>query len=162
MATAEIIMDGGGYMEEQYVDVLGVSTRQCRQHEVRTVKTVGYEGEAAAKSAADAVVRDIGVNVTYAREGAANFYSVTVRTDTASTWANAYVVTFDLAGGTLTAGTSTRTVRNGSTYGTMPTATKDGFTLDGWFTEAAGAGTEITAATTVSLSGPQTLYASWV
>ena len=40
-------------------------------------------------------------------------------------------------------------VASGDPVGTLPTATKDGYTFDGWFTEAS-AGTQITSATTVS------------
>ena len=40
-------------------------------------------------------------------------------------------------------------VTSGAAVGTLPTATKDGYTFDGWFTEAS-AGTQINAETTIS------------
>lgn len=44
------------------------------------------------------------------------------------------------------------------TYGTLPTATRSGYTLDGWYTSASG-GTKITSSTAVTAS--TTLYAHW-
>lgn len=72
-----------------------------------------------------------------------------------------YTVYFDATtnGGTLNGGSS-KTVTNGSTYGTLPTATKSTYTFLGWFTSSTG-GTQITSSTTVSLSGNQTLYAQF-
>ena len=70
-----------------------------------------------------------------------------------------YKVTFNSNGGTVS-GTSTKTVTSGEKYGTLPTATKSGYTFDGWYTSGSG-GTRITENTTVSLTGNQTLYAHW-
>ena len=70
-----------------------------------------------------------------------------------------YKVTFNSNGGTVS-GTGTKTVTSGEKYGTLPTATKSGYTFDGWYTSGSG-GTRITENTTVSLTGNQTLYAHW-
>ena len=70
-----------------------------------------------------------------------------------------YKVTFNSNGGTVS-GTGTKTVTSGEKYGTLPTATKSGYTFDGWYTSGSG-GTRITENTTVSLAGNQTLYAHW-
>ena len=70
-----------------------------------------------------------------------------------------YTVTFNANGGNLS-GNSYITVKTGSRYGTLPTATKSGYTFDGWYTSGSG-GTRITENTTVSLTGNQTLYAHW-
>ena len=70
-----------------------------------------------------------------------------------------YTVTFNANGGNLS-GNSYITVKTGSRYGTLPTATKSGYTFDGWYTSGSG-GTRITENTTVSLAGNQTLYAHW-
>jgi uncharacterized repeat protein (TIGR02543 family) len=43
----------------------------------------------------------------------------------------------------------------------LPTPTRSGYTFVGWWTAAAGAGAEVTAATTVSTTAEQTLYANW-
>ena len=71
-----------------------------------------------------------------------------------------YKVTFNSNGGTVS-GTGTKTVTSGEKYGTLPTATKSGYTFDGWYTSGSG-GTRITENTTVSLTGNQTLYAHWI
>ena len=48
----------------------------------------------------------------------------------------------------------------GSSYGTLPTPTRTGYTFDGWYTSATG-GTKITSSSVVNVSGDQTLYAHW-
>ena len=53
-----------------------------------------------------------------------------------------------------------KTVTYDSTYGTLPTATKTGYTFDGWYTSASG-GTKIEATSKVSITSSQTLYAHW-
>lgn len=52
----------------------------------------------------------------------------------------------------------TLTVTNGSTYGSLPTASLSGYTFDGWYTSATG-GSKVTSSTTVNLTANQTLYA---
>jgi len=73
--------------------------------------------------------------------------------------ASTYIITFNPNGGSVT--TTNKTVTNGSTYGTLPTPTKDGYTFTGWYTATSG-GTQITSSTIVNLTGNQTLYARWV
>ncbi|MGN1193932.1 MAG: InlB B-repeat-containing protein, partial [Acutalibacteraceae bacterium] len=51
-------------------------------------------------------------------------------------------------------------IKTGSTYGTLPTPTRTGYTFDGWYTSATG-GTKITSSATVTATGDQTLYAHW-
>ena len=48
----------------------------------------------------------------------------------------------------------------GSTYGSLPTTSKTGYTFAGWWTSSSG-GTQITASSTVSSSTIRTLYAHW-
>ncbi len=69
-----------------------------------------------------------------------------------------YTVTFNPNGGTVS--TVSKTVTNGSPYGTLPTPSRTGYSFLGWFTAATG-GTQITANTTVNLTANQTLYAQW-
>ena len=73
---------------------------------------------------------------------------------------NTYTIYFDAStnGGTLV-GDSTKNVEYGSTYGTLPTATKTGDTFDGWFTTPSTGGTQITSSTIMSTASNQTLYA---
>ena len=72
--------------------------------------------------------------------------------------ANTYTVTFNPNGGTVSQ-TST-TVTYDSTYGTLPTPTRTGYTFEGWFT-AKSDGTHITSGTKVAITSAQTLYAHW-
>ena len=71
---------------------------------------------------------------------------------------NQYTVTFNANGGTTS--TTSKKVTYASTYGTLPTPTRDGYKFEGWYTAKSG-GTKITASTTVSITAAQTLYAQW-
>lgn len=70
-----------------------------------------------------------------------------------------YTVTFNANGGSCS--TSNKTVTQNSTYGTLPTPTKTGYTFDGWYTSATG-GNKITSSTNVTITSNQTLYAHWI
>ena len=88
--------------------------------------------------------------------------------------ANTYQVTFNVNGGnawtsttcgsgyTFTSGSNTcvKNVTYGSTYGSMPTPTRTGYTFDGWYTSTSG-GTKISTSTNVAITSAQTLYAHW-
>ena len=69
-----------------------------------------------------------------------------------------YVVSFHANGGTCS--TSSKSVKYSSTYGTLPTPTRTGYTFNGWYTATSG-GTKITSSSTVSITSNQTLYAQW-
>lgn len=69
-----------------------------------------------------------------------------------------YIVTFNPNGGSISQ--TTKTVKSGQKYDALPMPSRDGYTFDGWYTFASG-GTQVTAATTVNLTGNQTLYAHW-
>ena len=69
-----------------------------------------------------------------------------------------YKVTFDPVGGTIQ--TQSKDVMYGEKYGTLPTATKEGYTFIGWFT-AKENGTQIKSDTIVNLTANQTLYAHY-
>lgn len=71
---------------------------------------------------------------------------------------NTYKVNFNANGGSVS--TASKNVESGAKYGTLPTPTRTGWTFKGWFTAASG-GSQVTADTTVALSGEQTLYARW-
>ena len=79
-------------------------------------------------------------------------------TVTANFAPDTYTVSFNTEGGTPAPGDIT--VTYGSTYGTLPTVTQDGYTFNGWFTAASG-GTHVTSSTTVTITANQTLYAQW-
>lgn len=70
-----------------------------------------------------------------------------------------FTVTFNKNGGN-TPNPLSKSVTQGSTYGTLATCTRNGYTLKGWYTATSG-GTKITSSTTVNLTADQTLYAQW-
>ena len=72
--------------------------------------------------------------------------------------ANWYWVTFNANGGTVSE--TSKQVAYNSTYGTLPSPTRDGYTFEGWYTSSTG-GTEVTSSSTVSIAGSHTLYAHW-
>ena len=68
-----------------------------------------------------------------------------------------FTVSFDSNGGSAV---SSKSVTYDSTYGTLPTPTRTGYTFVGWFTAASG-GSQVTSSTKVTITGNQTLYAHW-
>ena len=69
-----------------------------------------------------------------------------------------YTVIFYANGGSVSP--TTQTALYGSSYGTLPTPTRTGYTFSGWYTSASG-GTKVTAETNVLVAGNHTLYAQW-
>lgn len=67
-------------------------------------------------------------------------------------------VTFDGMGGTPSY--SSRTYTIGSTYSTLPTCSRTGYSSYAWYTEPYG-GTAVTTSTIVQKMTPQTLFAHW-
>ncbi|MCC8046696.1 MAG: InlB B-repeat-containing protein [Clostridiales bacterium] len=67
-------------------------------------------------------------------------------------------VTFKGNGGT--AGSSSIYVVTGKKYGTLPTATRTGYTFAGWYTAKSG-GTRVKVSTKVTATANSTLYAHW-
>lgn len=72
--------------------------------------------------------------------------------------ANKYKVSFNGNGGT--PAQPSKEVTYGQTYGTLPTATRRGYKLNGWYTSASG-GNKIETSTTFNNVGDVTLYAHW-
>ena len=68
---------------------------------------------------------------------------------------NKYKITFDANGGK---GGTSRTVANGASLGTLPNATRKGYTLKGWYTKKSG-GSKMAASTKVTKA--VTYYAQW-
>jgi uncharacterized repeat protein (TIGR02543 family) len=77
---------------------------------------------------------------------------------TAYTPANQHTVTFDAQGGS--ASQSTITVNTGASVTNLPTATRSGYTFDGWYTQTNGGGSQFTDTTLVN--GDMTVYAKWI
>ncbi|MDO5291928.1 MAG: InlB B-repeat-containing protein [bacterium] len=72
--------------------------------------------------------------------------------------ANQYKVTFNANGGKCN--TSTMIYKTDETLKSLPTATKTGYTFNGWYTAKTG-GTKVTAASIVKTAKNQTVYAQW-
>jgi len=70
---------------------------------------------------------------------------------------NEYTLTFDANGGNCSE--SSRTLEYNSNYGTLPEATRTGYTFNGWFTARTG-GTKVSATTKMGDSNT-TIYAQW-
>lgn len=74
-------------------------------------------------------------------------------------WSNAsYTVTFNANGGN--ASEPSKSVKYNSNYGDLATATRTGYTFEGWYTETSG-GNKVTASTQVTKADNHTLYAHW-
>ena len=73
--------------------------------------------------------------------------------------ANTYVVSFNPGKGTLD-GDSNKDVVYDGTYGDLPTASRPGYSFDGWYTSETG-GSKVTSDTPVKITNNQTLYAHW-
>ncbi len=80
-------------------------------------------------------------------------------TISASYSARTFTVTFNANGGN-TPSPASKTVTYNSTYGTLATCTRTGYTLKGWYTATSG-GTKIETSTKVTITANQTLYAQW-
>ncbi len=72
---------------------------------------------------------------------------------------NQYTVTFDAQGGSVSS--STKIVSFLSTYGTLPTPTRTGYSFVGWWTDIEGSGTKVTSSTYNYTSSSHTIYAKW-
>jgi len=76
--------------------------------------------------------------------------------------ANTYTVTFELNGeNAALSGSATKTVTYGQSYEDLPTASRTGYTWEGWFTAAIGGTGPVGALTTVLTAANHTLYAHW-
>ncbi len=95
---------------------------------------------------------DYAVEATYSNNGNITLY--------AKWTANTYTVTFD-AGAGATPSPETKDVTYNSTYGTLASTSRTGYTFGGWWTGSGGTGSQITSASTVAILSAQTLYAKW-
>ncbi len=87
-------------------------------------------------------------------------FTINANTTLYAQWApNSYSVTFNANGGSTPTPTS-KSVIYDSTYGTLATTTRTGYTFNGWFTASSG-GTLVTSATAVAITANQTLFAQW-
>lgn len=70
-------------------------------------------------------------------------------------------VTFSAADATEPPDPATKDVRHAGLYGALPVVERASYTFVGWNTADAGAGTAVTAATTVTATANHTIYAEW-
>ncbi len=69
-------------------------------------------------------------------------------------------VNFDPQGGALE-GPARRLVTVGAPYGSLPAASRAGYTADGWWTEPSAEGIRVEADSVVTRADPHTLHAAW-
>ena len=74
--------------------------------------------------------------------------------------AKEYTLSFDANGGTINESERTRTIKYDSQYGNMPTPTKTGYDLAGWYTDMTS-GDQIQSTDKYQVDGNQTLFAHW-
>ena len=77
---------------------------------------------------------------------------------TASWTAKTYTVQFNPRSGKVSP--TSKTVKFGSSYGTLPNPDRYGYNFAGWYTASSG-GDKVTASTKVTTTGTQTLFAHW-
>ncbi len=73
---------------------------------------------------------------------------------------NAYTLTFN-AGESGSVNPASKGAVYGSAVNTLPTPTRTGYTLEGWYTEINGGGTKYESATVYNTASDTTLYANW-
>lgn len=69
-------------------------------------------------------------------------------------------VTFNKNASSATLSTKSKTVTAGSSYGSLPTPKRKGYSFTGWYTKKSG-GKKVTASTKVTSTKSHTLYARW-
>ena len=79
-----------------------------------------------------------------------------VSPDPTNPTATQYTLTYDSQGGS---SCTSKSVTAGSTWGTLCSPTKDGYSFSGWYTGTNGSGTNVTSNTTAT--GNLTVYAKW-
>jgi len=83
------------------------------------------------------------------------------KTETKSTTGQQYTIHFYAGSKDAVPLTTSKVVKAGEPYGTLPVPARNGFTFDGWYTAMDG-GKQITASTELVKDADHTLYAHWV
>ena len=89
-----------------------------------------------------------------------NGTKATNATDLYAMW-DTLIVTLNAMGGNISGGVTMKVVLKTGSYGELPNATKTGYRLDGWFTDATGRTMRIEPSTNVVTPSDHTLYAHW-
>lgn len=101
-------------------------------------------------NSSSATAADYFAGSSYTVNGTATLYAVWAR--------SSYALNFNANGGSVNS--ENKVVVYGNTYGELPIPTREGYTFDGWFTEAQS-GDQATAETVVAETGDRTVYAHW-
>ncbi len=102
-----------------------------------------------------------GTNGTGKEIQAATVVTITSNQTLYAKWnVNSYTVNFDSRGGS-NPNPANKSVTYDQAYGELPSVTRSGYTFGGWWTGTNGTGKEIQAATVVTITSNQTLYAKW-
>ncbi len=154
-----------GYASAEFITVNTDTTITKGKTKTLSYKTSGKAGTvyfetsnpAVATVDSKGVVTAVGAGTAtiYAQTGNGSFDAIGVKVNAP---ANERKVTFNANGGSVS--TSSKTVTNGSTYGTLPTPTRSGYVFQGWYTAKSG-GSKVTSSTKVNSSSDITLYARW-
>lgn len=112
-----------------------------------------------------ALAKLVGLDLQGLTPSGANVYSVTMASDGSSVFPlfydrNPYKIIFDPNGGTIAQGDAVASIRYGSLYGILPSATRTGYVLDGWYTDSTG-GVQVVGTDVYLQTANQTLYAHW-
>ena len=97
--------------------------------------------------------------IYYKVVGNTNYNDVAEKSIKVSIGEKSYTLTYNVNGGNALSTTS-KTVKNNDTFGTLPTPTRTGYTFDGWYTSASG-GTKITSTDKFTGNANKTIYAHW-
>ena len=82
--------------------------------------------------------------------------TVKKKTTTTPTTTTTYTLTYNANGGSVSP--TSKSLKSGASYGSLPTPTRSGYTFKGWYTAASG-GSKV--ATTTKIKGNTTIYAHW-
>lgn len=150
--SAKIFKSYGGTNACKFVDCSGNLPSNSG-----TVSTPGYaytaSGRAEAKTAVTNATCGAGATLTVTTAGA-----VSSTCDGGAPAPTVYTVTWNATDNGGSCGTATSSVTSGNAVGSLPEATKDGFSFDGWYTASTG-GTKITSSTVIT--GNVTYYAQF-
>lgn len=151
-SSSKIFKSYGGTNACKFVDCAG--NLPSNAGSVSTPKyTYTASGRAEAKTAVTNATCGAGATLTVTTAGA-----VSSSCDGGAPLPTVYTVTWDATTNGGTCGTATSSVTSGATISSLPEATKDGYTFDGWYSAPSG-GDLISPATTVS--GNVTYYAQF-
>lgn len=141
--SAKIFKSYGGTNACKFVDCAGNLPSNSGTVNAPTYSYTA-SGRAEAKTAVTNASCGAGATLTVTTAGA-----VSSTCDGGAPLPTVYTVTWDATTNGGTCGTATSSVTAGNAVGSLPEASRDGYTFDGWYTKASG-GTKISASTVVN------------